>query len=540
MVKKEELEEELKNPEEEHEEPEKNKDKVICTSKMSEDECENETINAVVAENMKLQKDKNNSVTPEINKIISVLEEFLISKKLICYGGTAINNILPKKAQFYDRTKEVPDYDFYTTNGIDDCIELADLYYKKGYKEVEAKSGFHFNTFKVFVNQIPIADITYLEESLFKSLQKESIVIAGIYYSSPNWLRMNMYLELSRPTGFVERWPKVFKRLNLLNKYCPLKIPKQQIDDCIVKSFYPDSLSLKILSENKTDIYENIHYLVRDSLIEQSAVFFGPFAASFYLNIDSSSEPKKTFMQKSGNFNVFHDDIDKCSMILQAHLKQNKIKNIKVMRFKKIIDMFPETLHILYENTVIASISSPVACHNYNSKIIANKQILIATIDTILNFLILFSHVYPFPQMKQQFMCISAFLFDLEEKYRINGKGILKRFGYTCIGFQPTMDSVRIEKTVKFKELSKDTKSLEYRKWFLKYNPEDEIKLHKNNYPITNIENKKSNKKRPSHNYNKSYKQFIYHKRNKIYNNNFNSRNKRHFKTQKKRRGFLY
>ena len=42
--------------------------------------------------------------------------------------------------------------------------------------------------------------------------------------ASPNFLRMAMYLELSRPKGDVGRWEKVLKRLILLNKHYPLKV----------------------------------------------------------------------------------------------------------------------------------------------------------------------------------------------------------------------------------------------------------------------------------------------------------------------------
>jgi hypothetical protein len=38
-----------------------------------------------------------------------------------------------------------------------------------------------------------------------------------------NFVRMNMYLELSRPAGDVSRWEKFFKRLTLLNDNFPLK-----------------------------------------------------------------------------------------------------------------------------------------------------------------------------------------------------------------------------------------------------------------------------------------------------------------------------
>ena len=109
------------------------------------------------------------------------MEDFLIEKKLICYGGTAINNILPKNAQFYDYKKNIPDYDFYSPVAFEDAKELSDIYVKKGYTNVVAKSGMHYGTYKVYVNFIAIADITYLYEPLFNSIKKDAIKKAGIY-----------------------------------------------------------------------------------------------------------------------------------------------------------------------------------------------------------------------------------------------------------------------------------------------------------------------------------------------------------------------
>ena len=85
---------------------------------------------------------------PKVKKIISIVEDFISRKKLVCYGGTAINNILPEDAQFYNKDIELPDYDFYSDNALDDAKELADIYYKAGYEDVEAKSGVHHGTYK--------------------------------------------------------------------------------------------------------------------------------------------------------------------------------------------------------------------------------------------------------------------------------------------------------------------------------------------------------------------------------------------------------
>ena len=155
---------------------------------------------------------------PLVKQIITIVEEFLIKTKCICYGGTAINNILPKTVQFYDKTLELPDYDFFSDKALEHAKMLADIYYKKGYTSVEAKSGVHHGTYKVFVNYIPVADITQLDINLFKIIIKDAIVKKKIYYTPPNYLRMSMYLELSRPKGDISRGEKVQKRLVLLNK----------------------------------------------------------------------------------------------------------------------------------------------------------------------------------------------------------------------------------------------------------------------------------------------------------------------------------
>ena len=110
--------------------------------------------------------------SPEIKNIIKIVEDFLKKKKCICYGGTAINNILPEQDKFYNKNIELPDYDFFSSNALIHAKELADLYYKYGYEEVEAKAGIHYGTFKVFVNYIPVADITHLDSKIFKVIKK--------------------------------------------------------------------------------------------------------------------------------------------------------------------------------------------------------------------------------------------------------------------------------------------------------------------------------------------------------------------------------
>ena len=44
----------------------------------------------------------------DVKKMIMLLENFLRNNKSLCYGGTAINAILPEQYKFYDKNIDVP------------------------------------------------------------------------------------------------------------------------------------------------------------------------------------------------------------------------------------------------------------------------------------------------------------------------------------------------------------------------------------------------------------------------------------------------
>ena len=161
--------------------------------------------------------DREMAGNPSIRKMIEIVEEFLHTARVMCYGGTAINNLLPEKDRFYDPKTDIPDYDFYSETPQLHALLLSDRFVRAGYKGVEAKPGMHLQTFKVFVDSTAVADITFLEKPIFDKLWNEHVVANKIHYVTPNFLRMSLYLELSRPKGDVSRWTKVYNRLMLLN-----------------------------------------------------------------------------------------------------------------------------------------------------------------------------------------------------------------------------------------------------------------------------------------------------------------------------------
>ena len=427
----------------------------LCDDKMTFQDCEMAILRQSIKDNEKTRGRKIVS-NEDIQQIIKIVEKFIINKKLVCYGGTAINNILPDEAQFYDKESEIPDYDFFSSNAFDDAIELADIYYKAGYIDVEAKAGMHHGTYKVYVNFIPIADITQLVKPLFDSIKKQSIKKAGIHYTPPNYLRMSMYLELSRPEGDISRWEKVLKRLNLLNKYYPLNA-----DNC-------DKIDFQRQLDADMEDNEKVYTITRDVFINEGLIFFGGYASALYSKYDNKPSRQN---KKIPDFDVLSDDPERTALILKEQLEDSGIKHIKIKFNDKVGEVVPENYEVIIgKDDTIAMIHKPIACHSYNQITIDGRKINVASIDTIMSLYLSFIYV-DFDLHAIRLLCMAKYLFDMQERNKLTQKGLLKRFTNKCYGTQETLESIRSEKSNKYKELKSKPNSREYQEWFLKYTP---------------------------------------------------------------------
>lgn len=431
----------------------------FCDNDMTFQDCELAILRHAVDETEHIQG-KKIANSEEVKKIIEIVEKFIMDKRLICYGGTAINNILPKSAQFYNKDVEIPDYDFYSPDALAHAKELADIYHAVGYKEVEAKSGMHVGTFKVFVNFIPVADITHIPKPLFKSIAKEAVTVAGILYSPPNLLRMNMYLELSRPAGDVSRWEKVLKRLTLLNEYYPMDI----------HGFNCSAVDFQRKMDTHKNEGEKIYMTIRDSFIDQGVVFFGGYASSLYSRYIHTKE-KRRQLQNAPDFDVLADDPERTALIVCEKLKEVGISNARRVFHPEVGEIIPYHIEIKVGEESLAFIYKPAACHNYNTIMIDDKEVYVATIDTILSFYFAFYYADKPYYYRDRILCMAKYLFDLEQKNRLSQNGLLKRFSIQCYGNQPTVEDIRAEKAAKYKDLKERKDDPEYELWFLKYDP---------------------------------------------------------------------
>ena len=403
-----------------------------------------------IAQNAQESIDKENATNPVVKTALSVVKKFIKNNRVLCYGGTAINNLLPKEDQFYDPEKDIPDYDFFSETPQIHALELADQLTNKGFSSVEVKPGLHLGTFKVFADYIGVADISHLDKPIFEKLWKNRIKKDGISYVPPNFLRMSVYLELSRPKGDVSRWKKVSSRLDLLNKHYPTECPAS--------------------SEKINNLYltEEAKQKVEKLLIKENVVLLGFNAAilekrptdKWMLPLDVLTTPEKK-----------KDLTDKFLDIFGKKLKVDEVE-----RYGEIIPAHTDIDDEESGSTLIR-IYETEACHSYHK---AYSGLMIASIPTILQFFfaILYAPKEYLDEIpEQRFLCAAQRLVEmandnLPRRYRLLTP-------ITCLGKQKSLVDLRVDKSERYQELAKDKKSPEFLEYFFTYIPTSMNKTQK-------------------------------------------------------------
>ena len=212
--------------------------------------------------------------------------------------------------------------------------------------------------------------------------------------------------------------------------------------------------------------------------IKNRAVFFGGYANILY----SRYMPKRQrrIVQKIPDFDILSEDPRELCEEVVRELTAHKYTDVKYTKHAGVGEVISEHYDIRVGDEVIAFLYKPLACHSYNTIRIDSGEgghpgsmtIRIATIDTMLSFYLAFIYADRVYYDINRILCMSQFLFDVQQHNRLKQTGLLRRFSINCYGKQPTLDSMRFEKTKKYEELKgKKRNSREFEEWFLRYIP---------------------------------------------------------------------
>lgn len=373
---------------------------------------------------------------PDIIKAIECVERFLRKKKRVCYGGQAINALLPKGRQFYDVKYTIPDYDFFSPTMNQDVEELIADLEKDGFEDISKKLSVHEGTIKVYVNFVPVADCSQLNPEMFSIVQKRAKVVSGILYADPDFLRMMMYLELSRPRGEVERWKKVYERLVLLNHEYPL----QGCDDEIISKPTVDPEDRKFLL---------------DFCVKRKLVLAGPECVDL-LEKNKSRTHLESLAKRGGPVICFSsqpkiDGEDIADILRNIHPR--KKASIKVEETISESDHVFNYVAVMRGKTKVALLFQEDSCHAYTVlKIDSGSEMRIGTPDLLLH---LYYSLMIFGKKEKMFFqmslnCLVRKLYAIAENARSNPTEFVPAFGLRCSGHQrgiATLLKLKAERT---------------------------------------------------------------------------------------------
>jgi hypothetical protein len=179
------------------------------------------------------------------------------------------------------------------------------------------------------------------------------------------------------------------------------------------------------------------------------------------------------YLEKIPDFDVLSEEPLLTAQIVKERLSDIGVKNVKIIKRPGIGEIIAPNYEIKVNNDTILFIYEPLACHSYNIIKESGYNIKIATIDTMLSFYLAFLYVNRPYYDKERILCMSTYLFEVQEKNRLSQKGLLKRFNINCIGHQETIEEMRAKKSDKFIELKNKPNSPEYEEYFLRYRPLD-------------------------------------------------------------------
>jgi hypothetical protein len=186
---------------------------------------------------------------------------------------------------------------------------------------------------------------------------------------------------------------------------------------------------------------------------------------------------QRRIVQKIPDFDILSEDPRELCEEVVRELTAHNFKDVKYTKHAGVGEVISEHYDIRVGDEVIAFLYKPLACHSYNTIRIdggsggTGTTIRIATIDTMLSFYLAFIYANRVYYDINRILCMSQFLFDVQQHNRLKQTGLLRRFSINCYGKQPTLESMRFEKTEKYEELKGKRDSREFEEWFLRYIP---------------------------------------------------------------------
>ena len=217
-----------------------------------------------------------------LESIKTIIYGYIRANGLKIYGGMGLNIMLEKdgKEVIYGDYEQTLDVDVYSTDPINDGINIANLLFGAGYNFIQLRDAIHEETYKLYVETICFMDITYVPKNIYNNIPYR--LIDGLHIVSPSWMMIDSLRVIINPLTGWYRLEKSVNRLSLMSENYPIakndqdfgiKIPDEMqkqafsiiqnniinSESCIVIGMYGVNYMIKEFDDN-TYNYSYINY----------------------------------------------------------------------------------------------------------------------------------------------------------------------------------------------------------------------------------------------------------------------------------------
>jgi len=164
---------------------------------------------------------------PTADRALEIVRDFIVERKLVLYGGQAIDFALRLKGSGIYPDYQTPDYDFYSPQSVDDAYDLAERLDAEGFKNVGAIPAIHVQTMRVKTDYIYVADISYAPPAVFAAFP--TVTYKGMRCIHPDRQRADMHLAFCFPLNsppredIFHRAAKDLARFRLFQEHYPIR-----------------------------------------------------------------------------------------------------------------------------------------------------------------------------------------------------------------------------------------------------------------------------------------------------------------------------
>ena len=303
-----------------------------------------------------------------------IVRKYILKHKRKIYGGMAIDLSIKRK----NKRKGIytddnfPDYDFYTPEPIKDLVNISNLLFEAGFKDIQGKEAFHANTYKIRVENYEneLADVSYVWCYLYHKIP--TIQVNGLYFVHPDYQIMDIYRVITNPmTGWL-KIEKAYKRASLLEQYYILpkmkyffknefdNANKFNLSKTIKKPIYITLLENTILNRflQKRNDYIIIGDVAYNKLIQKSSVR----QKNIRLLDPKSKKYRVLLMSFSKNYdNLIKDLVN----FIKNDSEISKIKTVSIQKFHPFLELYNYSTQIIVNGYPVIRIYNTKICQPY-------------------------------------------------------------------------------------------------------------------------------------------------------------------------------